>query len=500
METISIFCSQCDHRIGALLNSWTQIGKGYISPVIQAGAALDVSHQGTVQDGEKGTIVEKCRLQGLACSHCHSKLGSECLSSAINHVLHEGSLLLRTSSIQIKGSSSHVLIQPIIQRVLRLKNPPIRESQNNDRGSPLFEDDEEAADENPRFSDILDQINTQGEKLEQLDAAGYQIVASFNQSVQHMDEAIRDLKKDTAQVTQGMADNSTKTKELANDILSTKTEIENIKRDLQPLDAKSHLEKERCSIRNAVAEANASLLVEFSGTWERCQKKLDVLGSELESMQKNLRGFRTMLEDAHITAKAAWSASNANTEKTAALETELEALKQELVLERSYKPPSANPVLTSHEVDILTSNITKIGHRASHVETLQMEFELLKGRVQRIEAQTPTWQRDPTSALRQQETRYSHSVIQKPVPSPESHMSIDSENINSTPTVLSISGNKVSRPSPATPLNSPTSATAPGDVPEAKVKRLTRSGAVDKRCLKKTNSKRAPSVRKGSKR
>ncbi|KAI0970299.1 hypothetical protein F4678DRAFT_436414 [Xylaria arbuscula] len=498
METISIFCSQCDHRIGALLNLWTQIGKGYISPVVQSGAALDISHQGVVQDGEKGTIVEKCRLQGLACSECRSKLGSKCLRSTVNHVLHEDSLLLRTSSILIKDSRTYVPIQPIIQRVLRLKNPPVRHSENNDHGSPFFED-AETANENPRFSDILGQIDAQGEKLDQLDTAGYQLVASFNQSVQHIDETIRNLKNDMAEVRQDLLGNSTKTKKLADDILSTKTEIENIKRDLQPLDAQSHLERESRSIKNAVAQANASLRAEFSDTWERCQKKLDLLGSELENMQKSLKEFQTLLEGAQITAKAALSASDANNEKIAALKAELEVLKQELVVERSYKTLSNNPVLTSHEMDILTNNITKIGHRASHVETLQMEFELLKGRVQRMEAQTPSWQRDATAALRQQETRYPNSVSQKHMLSPESHIRIDSYNNNSSPTVPSISRNKVGRSSPATALNSPTSAIAPRDVPEAKVQRLTKSGAVDKRYLKKTNSKRAASVRKGSK-
>lgn len=42
------------------------------------------------------------------------------------------------------------------------------------------------------------------------------------------------------------------------------------------------------------------------------------------------------------------------------------------------------------ELDILTSNIAKIGNRASQVETLQMEFEILKGRVKRLEADRET--------------------------------------------------------------------------------------------------------------
>lgn len=41
------------------------------------------------------------------------------------------------------------------------------------------------------------------------------------------------------------------------------------------------------------------------------------------------------------------------------------------------------------ELDILTSNIAKLGSRASQVEILQMELEILKGRVDRAETRRP---------------------------------------------------------------------------------------------------------------
>ncbi|KAI1369332.1 hypothetical protein F5Y08DRAFT_151183 [Xylaria arbuscula] len=89
MDIASISCSQCHHDLGTLLNLWTQIGKSYISPVVHTGTALDVTPDGAIKHGEKGTIVENCRVQQVICTLCRSVLGSKCLGSAVNHVLQE---------------------------------------------------------------------------------------------------------------------------------------------------------------------------------------------------------------------------------------------------------------------------------------------------------------------------------------------------------------------------------------------------------------------------
>ncbi|KAI1280065.1 hypothetical protein F5Y07DRAFT_22497 [Xylaria sp. FL0933] len=501
METVSISCSRCYHHLGALLNLWTQIGKGYISPIVQAELPLDTRPEGAIQRGEKGTIVDNCRVQGLVCTECSSTLGSKCLSSAINHVLHEGALLLRTSSIQIKDPIRHTTIEPIIQRVLSLKNPPVRNSEDDGPSSTFFEgyNHEQAANEDPQLGHILSEIDAQGEKLEQLDTAGYQIVASFNQSVEHMNQAIRNLQNDMTRMTGDLSSNSAKTRSLTDELLSTKTEIKDIRRALQPLTAQSHLEREPYSVKDAVVEASASLRIEFDDTWGKHQQKLNLLGSELENIQRNLMSLRTLLENAKTTANAASSTSSTNTEEIAALRTELGQLRQELAHERSYRPPSTHPAFIPHEMDILTSNITKIGQKASQIETLQMEFELLKGRLQRMEAQAPAWERKPTADLQRQEPQQSHSVSQKYYSHPGRSLE-DNLNLNtSSLTAPNVRGHDANRSSSPTASSSSPSAKAPKKPPRSSAQRLTKSGAVDKRCLRKRTLKRGAPVRKANK-
>ncbi|KAI4858481.1 hypothetical protein F4820DRAFT_442387 [Hypoxylon rubiginosum] len=68
----------------------------------------------------------------------------------------------------------------------------------------------------------------------------------------------------------------------------------------------------------------------------------------------------------------------------ASLGVQLKKLKEELAEQRSQKP-SSEPTFPAHEIDILTTNITKVGSKASQIDPLQMELKLLKERVQRLE-------------------------------------------------------------------------------------------------------------------
>lgn len=61
MDLVVVRCAKCDSKLGNLVNSWTQIGKKYITPVAYAeekGDADKISPTGTVRLGDAGTLVE----------------------------------------------------------------------------------------------------------------------------------------------------------------------------------------------------------------------------------------------------------------------------------------------------------------------------------------------------------------------------------------------------------------------------------------------------------
>jgi len=59
MDTILCSCKNCDSEIGEFANLWTQVGKSYVSPVIEPDEGPAVLCHGVVRVGERGTLVEE---------------------------------------------------------------------------------------------------------------------------------------------------------------------------------------------------------------------------------------------------------------------------------------------------------------------------------------------------------------------------------------------------------------------------------------------------------
>ncbi|KAI2636136.1 hypothetical protein GGS21DRAFT_543051 [Xylaria nigripes] len=373
MESVVAYCSQCDHCLASLLNIWTQIGKSYVSPIIQGEDVFDIKPEGAIRQGENGTIVDSW-----------------------------GQLLLRIPSIRIKDPNSNATKKKtFIQRVLKLKNPPVdsvqysdNDSQDDSHSPGIVEDYShgQARDENPELSHMSHNIREQREAIERLDKVGYEIVASFNQAVQHIDEDVRRLRKEMEQLTRRSSHNNSETKALANDLASTKTEVSDLKKALQSSLTQSHLEQEASSIRTTIAKANKSLHPELTDKWKLHQKKIGALESSLESARSDTRELKTLLEDYRATANT--SVANVWTNEIVTLKAELQHVKEELALERSYR----------------SSNI---GDRASQVETLRMEFDLLRSRVQRMETDTLTSKIDASADHQRQEPLNIQSIGMK---------------------------------------------------------------------------------------
>ncbi|KAI1369333.1 hypothetical protein F5Y08DRAFT_151179 [Xylaria arbuscula] len=297
------------------------------------------------------------------------------------------------------------------------------------------------------------------------------------------------MKDDMTCAKRELLNNSNKTRELANNVLSTQTEVEKVKRTLQPLIVESHLEQERLSIDAAISEAKVSLGVEFSSMCDTYLETADLLESKLENMQRDLKGFRN-------TAHAALLESKTNFEDIAALKSELGHLRQDLALERSSKSSSTNTAFTSHEVDIITSNITKIGNKASQIEPLQMELELLKSRMQRIEAQAAGWQREPPASTGGKQLQ--QNLLPDPDWGYSRGASIKGSVGSNGPAIPKTRDNHINPSTPPTVYHSPPDLSSSPIAFEKRRKssgpRITKAGTVDKRCLR-DRSKPATTVR-----
>ncbi|KAI1176669.1 hypothetical protein F4777DRAFT_587754 [Nemania sp. FL0916] len=496
MEAVVIYCKRCDHRLGTTLNSWTQIGKSFISPVLRARDPWGIALDGVIRHGESGTIIDNCRVQEVSCNQCRSTLGSKCLSTAVNHVLSEGQLLLRTASITVRNSSNHVAIEPTIQRILDLKNHDTHKSHPEGDNSSEYYDEHgrgRAANREPELDHILKNIEAQREKIQRIETGGYQLTALIDQTVLRINDEVGTLRNVISYFIRGSLDIQTKTRTLTDDILSAKGKISEIMGALRLLATQRQLKQEAESIRAVIADTNTSLRTEMSGMQQSHEERLDALESELKTAQQDLKASQNLLESARTTAKATAAASNTNTKDIIAMRAEVQQLRQELSLERSCKSYSTNSTFASRDLDILTENIMMIGQRANQVESLRMEFELLKGRVQRMETQMVASQRDPVADFQQrgfQMPQLTHSDRKMLFDQyAQGHNRPDIPSF----TVTKEGGGQVDLPSSTTahltalPSSSP-STKAPKGSKSTDTPKLTKSGAIDKRTLKKRAS------------
>jgi len=108
--------------------------------------------------------------------------------------------------------------------------------------------------------------------------------------------------------------------------------------------------------------------------------------SELSVMKSELQQLRSDVELLKPEAKGTRAIVDEQAREMTALRGRIAQLRRESEQGRLGQSAIINAPFPSRELDILTSSIAKIGNRASQVETLQMEFAILKGRVERVES------------------------------------------------------------------------------------------------------------------
>lgn len=208
-------------------------------------------------------------------------------------------------------------------------------------------------------------------------------------------------------------------------VSSFETTIGGVERQMQQLsqsvdDARRESDSQRrdiTSIRSDVTDlkqnrADNSLISRLDLQLQKTDQVVDELRQALSRSQSDIGHLHQQLTEAHeevrrakvetsnlkqeldetkqrqlAMAEASSPANDDASIQVAALWREVKQLRSELAAERARpKHPDSMPSVTSHELDILASSISRISNRASQVESLQMEFELFRTRIQRVES------------------------------------------------------------------------------------------------------------------
>ncbi|KAI2619373.1 hypothetical protein GGS26DRAFT_330282 [Hypomontagnella submonticulosa] len=391
MDQVICSCKRCAQRLGEFANLWIKIGKSYISPIIDDEDGLAIALTGSVRLGEEQTLVDHCHLRDVACVNCHAVVGLRCLDTPVNHVLHENQLFLRLSSVAITRWDGEP-VEIAIQRTLKLKEASNSRPTATQTSAPSEGDTHAYMDyEGPSemHGQLLDhmqaQLDAQREEIQRLNRSGYQLVSSFDNAVLRIEGEIKKLKDNITGLQEDLGDSQTRTSSVQTGLTSLGSELSEVKKVLRNGSTYDHLEQELNLAKQTISDLRSSLSRDLDKSVKQQQEKHNSITSGLDRAQQDLSRMREEFDETKKVTREGVSTAKAYAKEVVSLRAELKELQEEVAQERARKSQPKDPVFPSQELDILTTSITKIGQRASHVETLQMELELLKGRVQRME-------------------------------------------------------------------------------------------------------------------
>ncbi|PFH61664.1 hypothetical protein XA68_16674 [Ophiocordyceps unilateralis] len=381
MDLIVCKCAKCDVALGTMVNLWTQLGKNYMTPAagIKDAECLRVETSGVVRLGDADTLIAGCQLQVAECAECHSNLGQKCLKSPTDHVLKDGQLIFRVTSINLTlASDTRRKVAPEIQRVLKLK---VNGQSVNDNGSASPTQEESVPRDNHPTSELLQiqaELAAQRREISRIGSTGVYVVSSFETAIARVDQQIRQL-NDSAHDIRSDAGRQRDALETLQSQKEDSTRVNQCEAIVARLDQQlQDTDKIVTELREALQKSQSES--------ETMRGRLALTRQELEEARNDAAKLKADVDEAKNAAHESLATSREYACEISSLRREVKQLRANLDDERSRPPPTASSSISSHELDILASSISKIGNRASHVESLQMEFELFKTRLQRLEA------------------------------------------------------------------------------------------------------------------
>ena len=252
-----------------------------------------------------------------------------------------------------------------------MREPSKVSTSNHPEASPSSGFNASTFHEIPDLLQLQGDLKAQREDIQRIDSNGFKIVAALDTRVNRFEEQVTKFKDSLVNFRSDVAGTQ-------EDLASLKVDVSQVKREIQNKAPIAGLEK-RLESTNSSLE---NIRQDVSALEERLDQELSGVKSELQRQKKDIDALKT---DVRGRASARDHAKD-----MAALRTEMLQMRRQMDEMRSKTVERAAAPFPAKELDILASNIAKIGARASQVETLQMEFDILKGRIERSEASRQT--------------------------------------------------------------------------------------------------------------
>lgn len=382
------------------------------------------------------------------------------------YTVNRNQLLFRITTVLPLSHADGREVDLVVKRYLKLRETSRASTEKPLNGASAGPYDDPPGAGAAELSLLQAQLEAQRTDIERIDSAGFKVISGLDDAVSRVEGDLGKMRDTLSELRQELRGNH-------DDMASLKTEIKDVKKQSQDRTVVKRLEEQL----NSAHETLDTLRHELNDLAAKFENELHGVKASLRQNTKDVEDIKSLVRDRVSTRDHA--------KDMASVRGELAQLRKQME-ESRLKPPEPFP---SRELDILTSNIAKIGNRASQVESLQMEFEIFKGRVERMEAagqarQVPVSSAETTSAY----DRYDdHGYHQQDLRS--SRRKRPSSGLETTPLPESSSKRAATSSDPAETVIatqwSQSSPSSPVPVPEARARtdntRLTKSGKADKR-------------------
>lgn len=258
----------------------------------------------------------------------------------------------------------------VIKRVLDVRGPSKVNATGSFPGTPNGGFSPQSYTQVVDVFKLQSDLEVQREDISRIDSNGFKIVSALDRRVVSIE---RELKR----LTDTMGDARRDIGITQEDVKFVKAETIDVKRLVEKRPSTTGLEERLDSVTTALGEVRQEVR-NLAGQYK----------SELAELKRELSENRQDTENLKSQIKGRVP-SRRHAKDMAAVLAELAQLRQQMNDVSSRRPSeqiNAPLPFPSRELEILTSSIAKISNRASQVETLQMEFEIMKGRVERVEA------------------------------------------------------------------------------------------------------------------
>jgi hypothetical protein len=219
------------------------------------------------------------------------------------------------------------------------------------------------------------ELDLQRGDLDRIDTAAFSVVSSFNTSVTRIDMELEKL-GDTM-------------RSLSRELEANRNDISPIKSTLDELEARSNDKtvvrglEEQMEIADAALAAVRQLAQEAHIRENELQSELQSTKKDVRLLQEEAVVLRREVATAKQAVEKSATAAATHAQDMAVLRSEMRQMRE--TLRKQERHVDDAPSHSADEVQILSSNISKLASRMSEFSNLQMHLDLFSLRLQRLE-------------------------------------------------------------------------------------------------------------------